>query len=240
MKTKKSELNKVGMEIESEVGTEIAEDKIEVGTEIAADESLFEFDLPEVSEKTNDFIQADNEETENTSDNVEGFVENNEAEKYRGNLDDKCGAFDPLIHAYPPEKTGKFGKWKKLPKNKQQQKAVDEVKSNSSYRGEAQKFATLYGESHRLLFGEGGKVIKDEIIPLVDSLERYMLENGHTEISAGWDVLLSSGMYSFAITQRETNKEKVKKYFSSVLKSLKSLVGIKEKKKEAQNEKENN
>lgn len=225
MKTKAKVKNEAGTEIAEEVGTDIAEP---VGTENA---STFNFELPPVSEQTDDFIQADVEIEQDENSDVSGFEENNEAEKHRGALDDKGNPYDPLIHAYPPEKTGKLQKWKKLPKKQVQQKAVDDVKSNASYRGEAQKFATLYGESHRLLFGQGGHVVKEELLPLVDSLERYMLENGHTELSAGWDVLLSSGMYSFAITQRESNKEKVQKWFGGIWTSLKSLVGIKEKDK---------
>lgn len=224
MKIDKVKKLETGTEIDEQVGTKIDE---QVGTKNA---STFNFELPPVSEQTDDFIQADAEQVEDENAPVMGFSENSEAEKHRGALDDKGHPYDPLLHAYPPEKTGKLQKWKKLPKKQVQQKAVEDVKSNASYRGEAQKFATLYGESHRLLFGEGGHVVKEELLPLVDSLERYMLENGHTEISAGWDVLLSSGMYSFAVTQRETNKEKVKKWFGSIYSSIKSLLGIKEKK----------
>ena len=235
MKNQPDGNKKDGTEIAESVGTEIAEP---VGT----DSALFNFELPPVSEQSNDFIHDDPEPDDNEPEHVHGFEEISEAEKHRGALDDKGQPYDPLIHAYPPEKTGKLQKWKKKPKKDVEQAAVNDVKSNASYRGEAQKFATLYGESHRLLFGKGGYVVKDELIPLVDSLERYMLENGHTQISAGWDVLLSSGMYSFAVTQRETNKEKVNKWFSGLYNSIKSMFGFKtkEKKDNAQSDSRDN
>ena len=77
----------------------------------------------------------------------------------------------------------------------------------------------------------GGKVNKEEINPLIDALERYLMENGNVEISAGIDVLISSGFYSYMVCQRDTNIEKVKNYFTRTIKSFKKLIGIKEKEK---------
>lgn len=194
---------------------------------------LLEFDLPPVSEQGAGFIDADKETDENQqTDTVEGFAENSEAEKHRGALDDKGQAYDPLLHCYPPEKTGKFGKWKKLPKKQTQQKAVDSVKSNASYRGEAQKYAQLFAQLHMIPFGDAGALKnKDDLIPLIDDLERYMLENGHSEISAGWSVLLSSSLYSVSVCQREPNKVKLKKWFGGYWSSIKKLFGVKSEKK---------
>lgn len=189
--------------------------------------SLLNFTLPDETQTAGDFIQDDKPpETQESGEAIEAVEvdENSEAEKHRGTPDKKGNPYDPLIHAFPPEMTGKLEKWKKKPKSKVDQAIVSDVKSNTSFRAEAAKFAHLYGQGHMLLFGKDGAVQdKEELVPLTDDLERYMMENGHTQMPAGYAVALSSILYSMGVCQREPNAAKVKRWTGVAWGKIKGL-----------------
>jgi len=195
--------------------------------------SLLSFDLPEVTQTAQDFIQDDIEPLTGEAGLNESVIEvdeNSEAEKHRGTKDKKGNPYDPVLHAFPPEMTGKLGKWKRKPKAQQAKAIVDDVKPNSSFRSEADKFAKLFANLHMLPFGKNGGIQDvEELVPLTDDLERYMQENGHTNISAGWAVALSAGLYSVGVCQREPNAVKVKRWLSSGWDKIKGLFGKKKK-----------
>lgn len=181
--------------------------------------NLLTFERPLVSETSEGFIEAD-EEIENDEEKPE-IVSN----EYRGLTDDKGNAFDPLIHKSPPEQTP-TGRWKRIPKSKQKAQ-VDSVESNAAFRKQAQNFAMLYGNAHVTLFHEHGKIDKQALAPLVDSLESYFVEEGLSELSPKAAVLLSMFNYSTVIVSREPNMQKVKRWFSPLINKVKSLFGKK-------------
>lgn len=217
-------MSKTGTEIASEAG-EVSQDENRKPERVG--DNLLAFDTPEVTEQAGDFIEPETPAEPQRA--TEPTLED-----YRGQLDDKGNAFDPLIHDYPPTQTP-TGRWKKRPKNKPAPElppGQDELLANAKYRAEAEKMALLYGNLHRIPFGENGKIEPQAISPLIDDIERYMMENGHTQISPKWAVLLSASMYSLTICQRPTNKEKVLKWLSPVTGYIKNLFGFKSKKAE--------
>lgn len=198
--------------------------------------SLMTFELPPVSDTAHDFIgetEPENTEFEQDYGDRPEPAGDDGGEKYRGTPDSKGNPYDPSIHAYPPELTGKLQKWKKLSKNaKPRADGEDEIKPNAAYRQEAAKMAALYAQSHVLMFGTEGRLLsQNDITPLIDDLDRYMLENGHTEISAGWAVAMSAGLYTVDVCQREKNIDKVKRFYSEISDKVKGWFGIKKPRK---------
>lgn len=184
-----------------------------------SDDDLLNQELPAVTDTSDDFIQ-DDIETPSAD-----FNETTEAEKYRGNPDGKGKPYDPLIHFYPPEQTA-TGRWKKLPKSETQKKA-SETESNAGYRNEAQKLALLWAQLHQIPFGAHGALDNmNSLIPMIDDLERYMLENGKTDIPAGLSVLISTSLYSLGVCQREPNAAKLKRWFSPSWNWIRSKFGF--------------
>lgn len=177
------------------------------------------FSLPDVSDTASDFIADDPEPEEITTDEynqdepADGETlteskrnETDSSERARGLVSSGGDVFDPSIHAYPPKetKTGKYRRKRKSDIEKDQETA------NVAYQKEAQNLAFLYGDSHRLLFGDGGRVDSvNDLIPLRDALEAYMVENGLKEVPVGWRVLLTAASYSSSVGQREENKGKI-------------------------------
>jgi len=208
-----------GIEIDESTQTVESVDNVQ-----NTDDELLNFVTPEITETADDFIEPDPEQ-ENARASEPSL------EDYRGQLDDKGQAFDPLLHDYPARKTP-TGKWAKRPKNKpapEIPEGQDELLANAKYRAEAEKMGLLYGNLHRLPFGENGKLDMQAIAPLIDDIERYMMENGHTQISPKWAMLLSGSMYSLAVCQRPSNKEKVLKWLSPVTGFFNKLIGRKPK-----------
>lgn len=184
-------------------------------------EALMSFELPPVSEKADGFIESDEIEEENESDDYTSTPDD-----YRGTLDDKGNEYDPAIHRYPPQKT-KGGIW-----SKQRKSSKTSTTANAAYRNAAQQYAMLYGNAHVSLFGKDGSIDKDALLPLVDSLESYMIENGINELDPKYQVALSAFNYSSVICTREANIVKVQKWFSSMWVSIKGLFGFKSKKRQ--------
>lgn len=189
------------------------------------------FTLPDVSETAGDFV--DDPEPETGGFDVSGEYQpgetsdNNPGEDYRGTPDDKGYPYDPAIHSYPPEKTGKLGKWKKKPKAQQSKGGDNEPQHNASYRKQAAQYAALYAHAHVSLFGKDGTIDREAIVPLVDSLEQYFIENGNKDLPPGVAVGLSAFNYSATIASRPPNKEKVIKWFGGVVSFIKGLFGKK-------------
>lgn len=193
--------------------------------------------LPPVSGEDTGFKDEPENETPEQSETGESveYNEIDEAEKYRGTPDDKGKPYDPMIHVFPPEKTA-TGRWKKIPKSKLADK-VKETEPNISYRREAEKMANLYAAIHQIPFGNDGKpTSRDDLLPLVDSWERYMMENGKTEIPAGLDLAITSGLYTFEICQREPNRKKLKDWFAPLLEKIGFGKKKREKKENAQSD----
>ncbi len=197
------------------------------------DDSLITFDTPDVSEVASDFIDAsENDDDDNILEPKR--LEPDSVEDFRGRLDDKGGQFDPAIHDFPARKTP-TGKWSKRSKNKplpEVPDGQDELLTNNAYRAEAEKAGMLYGNLHRVPFGTDGDIKLDELKPLIDDIERYMQQNGHTAIDPKYSVLLSASIYSMQVCQRDNNIDKVRKFFTPVTRFFKKLIGIKEKQKE--------
>lgn len=192
---------------------------------------LLKFELPPVSEKTDDFVDDDEPEKE---EKISGFDDGENLEKptdeYRGLMDDKGNPFDPAIHKTPPEKTP-TGRWKRIPKQKRE--AGETGEPNALYRKQAQNFANLYASLHVTAFGSDGAVDKQALAPLVDSLELYFMEEGLRELSPKAQVMLSGFNYSTIICSREPNAEKLKRWFTPLILRIKKLLKL-DKKKNAQ------
>lgn len=183
---------------------------------------IFEFELPEVTPTDTDYSDIDGTATPAPGDvspdatGEGGPGPGDDAEKHRGTLDDKGGAFDPALHAIPPEKTPS-GRWKRIPKalrDKSKNSDEPKIEPNATSRMEAQKIAILYGTLHTIPFGAGGAITREEILPLVDSVERYFNEHGIIQTPPGIDLALSMAVYSMAVAQRSTNLEKVAALFA--------------------------
>lgn len=198
--------------------------------------SLLSFELPEVSEQTNDFIDSDEENAQvdetphiPLGESQGESIQVDPAEQHRGALDNKGNPYDPAIHAYPPEMTGKLQKWKRKPKAQREQQT--KVDSNAMFRKQAQNFAYLYANAHVTLFGQSGEMDKEALMPLVDSLETYFQEEGLKELSPKAQVLLSGVNYSTVICTREKNAEKLKRWFNPLVTKVKKLLKLDKKEK---------
>lgn len=212
-------------------------------TQSEGNSDFFDMELPPVSEKSDDYI-SDEPEPQDAEEGITEYGEEstpegeklgdtpNGAEALRGTLDDKNGAYDPALHIFPPEKTP-AGKWRRIPK-KQREKMEQEntaPEPNASTRLEAQKMAGIYAMAHTLVWGiEDTKPDDQHFLMLVDSIEQHFNENGAVEIPSGINVLLSAGMYTKEIADREKNISKTKKMFNSVFNFLKSPFKRKNKK----------
>lgn len=202
----------------------IADTGTHVAEKSADSEGLMGFELPPVTETSNDFIGADVDP--DASPDLDTVSEADAAERYRGTLDDKGNPYDPAVHDYPPQKTGKLKKWKRKPKDKRLndgEVSANEPMSNAAYRGEAEKLARVYGNLHLFPFGNAGAIKSiDDLLPLVDDLERYFLEKGHKEIDPTYAVLISAANYSIDVCRREPNAEKLKRWFAPLFTKIKS------------------
>ena len=132
-------------------------------------------------------------------------------------------SYDPSVHLFPPEETA-TGRWRKIPGRKRDETrarlaadgigALDEM-PNAAYRKEAQKYAELYGNSHSLFFGTDGRIeSRDELTPMIDAIEGYLSEHGYSSMPAGWSVALTCASYTVGVCTRESNAEKVKRFFA--------------------------
>lgn len=188
---------------------------------------ILNFELPPVTQSSGDFVRDDGDQV--PGDSVE-FSEVDEAEKLRGTPDSKGNPYDPSIHAFPPEMTGKLKKWKKKPKIKQEKDIAEGQQVNTAFRGEADKIARLYAQLHMLPFGrDGGLENVEDLNPLTDDLERYLMEVGHTHISPKYAVGISAILYSVGVCQRPSNAERVKAWFGGLGEKVKGWFGIKPK-----------
>ena len=183
-------------------------------------ESLMTFELPPVSEQSDDFIESDEPEEQPAEDFTKG------PDDYRGTFDEKGKEYDPSIHAYPPKITP-GGRWSRASK-----RGAKTEKPNAAFSHAAQQYAMLYGNAHVSLFGADGSIDKENLVPLVEAVEAYMIENGISELDPKWQVLLAAGNYSTVICTREANAAKMRRWFSPVWNGFKSLFGFKAKKAE--------
>ena len=198
--------------------------------------SLLQFDLPPVTEQSTGYIDDDpidnvSPDSGHETESIESPIGDSEnAEKMRGALDDKGHAYDPAIHTYPPEKTGKLGKWKRKPKG--QQGESGEVKSEAAYQLAAQRYAELYGNTHVTIWGhEAGIETPEHLKPLCDSIKSYLEAEGYSEINPKLAIGLSAFNYTMSILQRPTVWEQLTKQMTPVVKWVKSTLGIKTKPK---------
>lgn len=195
--------------------------------EDTANDSILTMELPPVSDIDESYESAPEPEPEAETPLVNSTKEETEsaADKLRGALDDKGQAYDPAVHSFPAEKTP-TGKWKKVSKAKLAEKPAEEIaeQSNAAVRLEAQKAAMLYAGIHQGVFGaENGKPSNPAYVAmLIDSFERYMLENGVTKMPAGADALLTMGMFSIDVATKPRNAQKVKGWFSGSFKWIKN------------------
>lgn len=197
---------------------------------------IFAFDLPPVTETETGYLddepEASDEEAGEMSHDRPGIDGESEAgaaaqperitgEEYRGTLDEKGGAFDPALHSSPPEKTPS-GRWKRIPKALREAGikkpgSDDIIEPNASARLEAQKMALLYGTLHTIPFGAAGAPIKEEVLPLVDSIESFFNTHGIVKSPPGIDLALSMFVYSAGVAQRPTTIEKTRLYMATAI-----------------------
>lgn len=210
-----------------------------VGTDLTT------FELPPVSEQATDFKEKrvlldDSENLTPDDDNIHAAETEAtdgglaaEGAKYRGTLSTAGEVYDPSVHHIPPSET-KGGKWRKMsPKQKRELSEsggnagkTEAPLNNAAYRRSATKYASMYGSAHTIPFGKGGVINKEELAPLVDDIERYIMENDIGEMSAGWGVLFSAVNYTAAVCQRESNAEKVARWLSGPVNWIKEKMGF--------------
>lgn len=183
-----------------------------------------DYELPDITDESSDFIDDSPDEAESTIDNdyEEKNSDNdrpNTGEQYRG-INSRAGEmFDPSKHAVPPVET-KTGKWRK----KRRKNNDEEIIENESYVREAQKLATIYAESHKIVYGEGAAVSQSELSPLVDSIQGYMMENGLADVPPWVAVLLTGAAYTSNVASRKVNEEKTHKLKELILEKFKSIM----------------
>lgn len=185
--------------------------------------NLLAFELPDVTETAGDF--QDVEET-TTQDDTSNRDSQPGPEDYRGTPDKKGNPYDPAIHAYPPDMTGKLGKWKRKPKAEREQKPQE---PNAQFRQAAQNWAVLYANMHRPIFKEHAEIDKDALMVLTDSLENYFMSEGIKEMNPKAGVLVGMMNYTGVIVDRPPNKEKVLNWAGKLKNTILSLLGKKPK-----------
>lgn len=166
------------------------------------------FDLPPVTEKTDGFIdEKTNQYTEQQT--AQESAPPNPAEKYRGQLSSKGDKYSPGVHEYPPREN-KSGMWAKIRGKKGQPKPQEHVQAEQTgvnMRAYSENLALLYGDGHKVIYGmQGGRVVSEEVSQLANALERYMIEKGAIETSAGLSVLINTIAYTRGVAARPENK----------------------------------
>lgn len=209
----------------SKENTNVVEDDKSLDLTRKSETPIFSFELPAVSDtdesfnasqSSTDSITLEDDETSalNTETDETGEIPNadetSEADKVRGTLSSKSDSFDPSIHHFPPSET-KTGKWRK----KSKKRGADEsevIQPNIVYRAIAQDAAMVYANGHIPILGmDAGINNKDELLPLIDSIEAYYNANPDAiKPSPGLLVAMSAVNYSYSVTQREKVQPRVR------------------------------
>jgi hypothetical protein len=230
---------------------------------ILRQDELFSHELPPITETDSGYIVDDDpvESHEPINDTSTAGIKDKEnppnipetdplkrileqAEKERGKLSFKGDVFDPVLHQYPPSET-KTGKWRTKSKAQKEQwgllgpkpeNEAEIIDSNQAIMREAENMAMVYAGLHVTVFGPDGMAkSRDQIVPLVESWNRYMVNNGVIELPDWMDLILSHGNYSRTIIQQsKTNQEIARELFGrfwrkttlGINKGFKAVVGL--------------